>query len=61
MKVKRRGRPRGTRVTMCKCGRHVTSDKVKTKRVTCPSCGCIVTVGKRRPRQQSVFEGYLEG
>lgn len=46
------------RVTTCSCGRHVTSDKAK--RVKCPACGCVIVVGKRRPRQRSVFEGYLE-
>lgn len=56
MKTKR-GRPRGLRVGLCACGRHVTTNDGK-KRVTCP-CGKIVVIGARKPRASGVFKGYL--
>lgn len=53
MTQKRAGRPKGTRVTSCVCGRRVAGTLHKF--VVCPSCGKRVKITTRKKKTKVLF------
>ena len=45
------GRPKGTRVVVCTCGRRLAG--VIGKRVPCPDCGKKVTIREKDPTEKA--------
>lgn len=45
------GRPKGTRVTLCSCGRRVAGEL--GKRVPCPDCGKRVTIKAAQAKKRT--------
>jgi hypothetical protein len=50
---KRAGRPKGTRVTLCSCGRRVAG--MLNKFVVCSGCGARVKITTRKKKAKALF------
>jgi len=53
MTRKKPGRPKGTRVTYCACGRRVAG--MPNRFVVCPGCGKRVKIVLRKKKARSIF------